>query len=72
MHALVGGLHLNGAWFEPVIGPTVAGLSAFAPQLVSGGHCTGWRAQNALVTGLPDAWVPSTSGTTHHLIRIST
>jgi metal-dependent hydrolase (beta-lactamase superfamily II) len=69
VHALVGGLHLNGPWFGPVIAPTVAALSELRPTLVSGGHCTGWRAQNALATAFPDAWVPSNSGTTHHLTR---
>ncbi|WP_232666618.1 MBL fold metallo-hydrolase [Pseudonocardia sp. TRM90224] len=67
LHALLGGLHLSGPAFEPVIGPTVTALSAFAPALVVPGHCTGWRAQHALARELPDAWVQSSSGTTHRL-----
>ncbi|MFJ8008198.1 MBL fold metallo-hydrolase [Streptomyces fagopyri] len=68
VHALLGGLHLSGPAFEPVIGPTVAALTALAPKLLAPGHCTGWRAQHTLAAALPEAWVPSSSGTTHHLV----
>jgi 7,8-dihydropterin-6-yl-methyl-4-(beta-D-ribofuranosyl)aminobenzene 5'-phosphate synthase len=67
LHALVGGLHLGGPAFEPVIAPTVAELTALAPDLVVPGHCTGWRAQHALAAALPDAWVPSSSGSCYRL-----
>jgi 7,8-dihydropterin-6-yl-methyl-4-(beta-D-ribofuranosyl)aminobenzene 5'-phosphate synthase len=68
LHGLVGGFHLSGPTFEPIIAPTVAALSQSAPHLVAPGHCTGWRAQHALAGAMPEAWVPSSSGTTHHLI----
>ena len=67
LHALVGGLHLSGPAFEPVIGPTLAALTELAPSLVVPGHCTGWRAQHALAAALPDAWVQGSSGTTYRL-----
>lgn len=65
LHALIGGLHLGGPAFEPVIGETVAALTAAAPDLIVPGHCTGWRAQHALAAALPDAWVQGSSGTTY-------
>jgi 7,8-dihydropterin-6-yl-methyl-4-(beta-D-ribofuranosyl)aminobenzene 5'-phosphate synthase len=67
LHGLIGGLHLSGPAFEPVIGPTVAALGELAPALVVPGHCTGWRAQHALAAALPDAWVQGSSGTTFRL-----
>jgi 7,8-dihydropterin-6-yl-methyl-4-(beta-D-ribofuranosyl)aminobenzene 5'-phosphate synthase len=67
LHALIGGLHLSGPAFEPIIPPTVAALTDLAPDLLVPGHCTGWRAQHVLAASLPDAWVPSSSGTTYHL-----
>lgn len=67
LHALVGGLHLSGPAFEPIIPPTVAALTDLAPDLLVPGHCTGWRAQHALAAALPDAWVQSSSGTTYEL-----
>ncbi len=63
LHALIGGLHLSGPAFEPVIPPTVAALTELDPELVMPGHCTGWRAQHTLAAALPEAWIPSGSGT---------
>ena len=67
LHALIGGLHLGGPLFEPVIPPTVAALTEYAPSLLVPGHCTGWRAQHALAAALPDAWVQSSSGSEYRL-----
>jgi 7,8-dihydropterin-6-yl-methyl-4-(beta-D-ribofuranosyl)aminobenzene 5'-phosphate synthase len=68
LHALVGGLHLGGPAFEPVIAPTVTALSALSPALLAPGHCTGWRAQHALAAALPESWVPSSTGSTYRLV----
>lgn len=65
--ALVGGFHLGGPAFEPVIGSTVDALTELAPKLIVPGHCTGWRAQHTLAAALPDAWVQTSVGTTHTL-----
>jgi len=63
--ALLGGLHLSGPAFEPVIRPTVQALTDLAPDLLVPGHCTGWRAQHALAAALPEAWVASSSGSSY-------
>jgi 7,8-dihydropterin-6-yl-methyl-4-(beta-D-ribofuranosyl)aminobenzene 5'-phosphate synthase len=65
--AVIGGFHLSGPAFEPVIAPTVAALTELAPALIVPGHCTGWRAQHTLAAALPDAWVQSSVGTTYTL-----
>ena len=67
LHALLGGLHLNGAFFAPSIGPTVQALTELAPDLLVPGHCTGWRAQHTLAGALPDSWVQGSSGTRYRL-----
>lgn len=67
LHALLGGLHLGGPAFEPIIGPTVSALTEMAPSLVVPGHCTGWRAQHALAAALPDSWVAGSSGSSFSL-----
>ena len=67
LHALIGGLHLTGPAFEPVIAPTVAALTALDPELVMPGHCTGWRAQHALAAALPDAWTAGSSGSSYRV-----
>jgi 7,8-dihydropterin-6-yl-methyl-4-(beta-D-ribofuranosyl)aminobenzene 5'-phosphate synthase len=65
--ALLGGLHLSGPAFEPVIPPTVDALTELAPEMVVPAHCTGWRAQHALAAALPDAWLPGSSGSTYRI-----
>ena len=65
--AVIGGFHLSGPAFEPVIAPTVAALTELAPGLIAPGHCTGWRAQHALAAALPQAWVQGSVGTTYTL-----
>lgn len=65
--ALIGGLHLGGPAFEPIIPPTVAALTELAPDLLVPGHCTGWRAQHALAAALPHAWTPGSSGSSYQI-----
>ncbi len=65
--AVIGGFHLSGPAFEPIIAPTVAALTELAPELIVPGHCTGWRAQHALAAALPRAWVQTSVGTTYTL-----
>ena len=65
--AVIGGFHLSGPAFEPIIAPTVAALTELAPTLIVPGHCTGWRAQHALERALPDAWVQTSVGTSYRI-----
>jgi 7,8-dihydropterin-6-yl-methyl-4-(beta-D-ribofuranosyl)aminobenzene 5'-phosphate synthase len=67
LHAVIGGFHLGGPAFEPVIAPTVRALTELAPAMIVPGHCTGWRAQHTLAAALPDAWVPSSVGSSYRL-----
>jgi 7,8-dihydropterin-6-yl-methyl-4-(beta-D-ribofuranosyl)aminobenzene 5'-phosphate synthase len=67
LHALLGGLHLSGPAFEPIIGPTVQALTDLRPQLLVPGHCTGWRAQHALAAALPEAFVAGSSGSSYRM-----
>jgi len=62
--AVVGGFHLSGPMFEPIIEPTVDALAELTPGLLVPAHCTGWRAVHRLATRVPDAFVMSTVGTT--------
>jgi 7,8-dihydropterin-6-yl-methyl-4-(beta-D-ribofuranosyl)aminobenzene 5'-phosphate synthase len=66
VHAFVGGMHLTGGLFEPIIPRTISELAAIGPDYVVPGHCTGWKAVNALVNTLPDAYVQSNTGARLH------
>ncbi len=67
VYAVVGGFHLTGALFEPLIAPTVAALQGLQPRYVMPGHCTGWAAIQRIAQTMPEAFIPSTVGTTLHL-----
>jgi 7,8-dihydropterin-6-yl-methyl-4-(beta-D-ribofuranosyl)aminobenzene 5'-phosphate synthase len=59
----VGGLHLTGGLFEPIIGETVAALAEMHVGVVMPAHCTGWQAVHALARTMPDAFVQPSIGT---------
>jgi 7,8-dihydropterin-6-yl-methyl-4-(beta-D-ribofuranosyl)aminobenzene 5'-phosphate synthase len=59
----VGGFHLTGAVFEPIIEPSVAAFADFGVERVVPGHCTGWKATHRLAQALPDAFVQPSVGT---------
>lgn len=63
VYAVIGGFHLSGALFEPIIPPTVAALQALQPALVVPAHCTGWKAVHAIARTLPHAFVQNSVGT---------
>ena len=67
LHALLGGFHLNGPAFEPIIEPTLKALADLAPDVIVPAHCTGWKAQLRLAESLPDAFIPNAVGTSFHL-----
>jgi 7,8-dihydropterin-6-yl-methyl-4-(beta-D-ribofuranosyl)aminobenzene 5'-phosphate synthase len=48
IHCVFGGLHLVGT-LESIIPDTVSALKEFAPTMIVPAHCTGFRAQNALL-----------------------
>ncbi|MBM4255435.1 MAG: MBL fold metallo-hydrolase [Deltaproteobacteria bacterium] len=63
IHAVIGGFHLSGPLFEPIIAPTVAALKEMNPALVVPAHCTGWKAVHAIARELPQAFVQNSVGT---------
>jgi 7,8-dihydropterin-6-yl-methyl-4-(beta-D-ribofuranosyl)aminobenzene 5'-phosphate synthase len=66
VHAFVGGLHLSGGIFEPIIPRTIAELAAIGPAIVVPGHCTGWKATHELARQLPQAYLQTSVGTRLH------
>jgi 7,8-dihydropterin-6-yl-methyl-4-(beta-D-ribofuranosyl)aminobenzene 5'-phosphate synthase len=62
--ALIGGFHLTGALFEPIIPQTVEALQQIKPEVIVPAHCTGWRATQRIAQMMPDAFTPNSVGTT--------
>jgi 7,8-dihydropterin-6-yl-methyl-4-(beta-D-ribofuranosyl)aminobenzene 5'-phosphate synthase len=67
VYAVLGGFHLTGGLFEPIIPQTVAALAAENPHVVVPAHCTGWKAHQALAAGLPAAFRPNSVGSRFEL-----
>jgi 7,8-dihydropterin-6-yl-methyl-4-(beta-D-ribofuranosyl)aminobenzene 5'-phosphate synthase len=65
--AIIGGFHLSGRMFEPIIEPTVKAFDELSPALLVPAHCTGWRAVHQLAARFPDAFVQGAVGTTVEL-----
>lgn len=64
VHAVVGGFHLGGPAFEPIIERTVAELRGIGPEVVMPMHCTGRRAMVRLEQEFGEAFVLSSVGST--------
>lgn len=62
--AVVGGFHLGGTLFEPLIGPTVEALVELDPGLVLPAHCTGLAAVRALADRMGERFVQNAVGST--------
>ncbi len=64
LYGFLGGLHLTGGLFEPIIHPTIEELVRMRPQVIVPGHCTGWKATHEIARRLPEGYVQSSVGTT--------
>jgi 7,8-dihydropterin-6-yl-methyl-4-(beta-D-ribofuranosyl)aminobenzene 5'-phosphate synthase len=67
VYAIVGGFHLGGPAFEPIIPETAEALAALDPGVLVPTHCTGYKAIHALYDRLPDAFHQSSVLTTFAL-----
>ena len=67
IHAVIGGFHLSGPVFEPILEPTVEALKEMNPRMIVPMHCTGWKAIQRFAEAFPDAFVLNSVGTTYTL-----
>ncbi len=64
VHAVMGGFHLGGPVFEPIIGATISALKQIAPEFVIPAHCTGRNAVLEFEKAFPENFILNMSGTT--------
>jgi 7,8-dihydropterin-6-yl-methyl-4-(beta-D-ribofuranosyl)aminobenzene 5'-phosphate synthase len=65
VHAVMGGFHLSGPAFEPIIGPTIDAMQRINPDYIVPMHCTGWTAINQFMEAMPKKCILNTVGTTY-------
>jgi 7,8-dihydropterin-6-yl-methyl-4-(beta-D-ribofuranosyl)aminobenzene 5'-phosphate synthase len=67
IYAVIGGFHLTGAIFEPIIPPTLQALQEIDPKVIVPQHCTGWKAILEIARQFPRAFIPTSVGTRYVL-----
>ncbi len=65
VHAVLGGFHLTGPLFEPIIEPTIAEMKKIGPDFVIPMHCTGWKAINRFAQEMPEQFILNDVGATY-------
>jgi 7,8-dihydropterin-6-yl-methyl-4-(beta-D-ribofuranosyl)aminobenzene 5'-phosphate synthase len=65
VHAVLGGFHLSGRLFEPIIGATIEEMKKINPDFVVPMHCTGWKAINQFAQEMPEQFILNAVGTTY-------
>lgn len=63
VHVIMGGFHLTGPAFEPIINDTVESIKQMDPDYVIPTHCTGRKAILAIEKAMPGQFLANMSGT---------
>jgi len=63
LYVVMGGFHLTGADFEPIIEPTTEALKVLNPEYVIPTHCTGRKAVMNIEKEMPEKFLLNMSGT---------
>ena len=62
VHTVLGGFHLSGPIFEPIIEETIKELKKMAPKILIPMHCTGWKAIQRFSDEFPSSFVLNSVG----------
>lgn len=65
IYAVMGGMHLSGGLFEPIISRTVGELEKLKPMYVVPCHCSGLKAVTEIAGKMPDAFIQNSVGTNY-------
>ena len=63
IHAVLGGFHLSGPLFEPIIEETIEELKRIDPKVLIPMHCTGWKAIQRFSEEFPSSFTLNSVGT---------
>jgi 7,8-dihydropterin-6-yl-methyl-4-(beta-D-ribofuranosyl)aminobenzene 5'-phosphate synthase len=62
VHAVLGGFHLTGPFFEKIHEETIEALKKISPEVVMPMHCTGWKATQRFAQEFPSSFVLNSVG----------
>jgi 7,8-dihydropterin-6-yl-methyl-4-(beta-D-ribofuranosyl)aminobenzene 5'-phosphate synthase len=63
IYAVLGGMHLTGGLFEPIIPRTIDELERLRSKFIIPCHCSGLKATNEIAKKMPDAFIQNSVGT---------
>jgi 7,8-dihydropterin-6-yl-methyl-4-(beta-D-ribofuranosyl)aminobenzene 5'-phosphate synthase len=63
VYGVLGGFHLSGPIFEPIIEETIREFKKMDPQLITPMHCTGWNAIKRFSEEFPSSFALNSVGT---------
>jgi 7,8-dihydropterin-6-yl-methyl-4-(beta-D-ribofuranosyl)aminobenzene 5'-phosphate synthase len=63
--AVLGGMHLSGGLFEPIIPTTVQELEKLKPKFIVPCHCSGLKAMTEISRKMPSAFIQNSVGTNY-------
>jgi 7,8-dihydropterin-6-yl-methyl-4-(beta-D-ribofuranosyl)aminobenzene 5'-phosphate synthase len=62
VYGVLGGFHLSGPAFEPIVGKTIEALREMNPSVMVPMHCTGWNTINRLFEAFPSEMILNSVG----------
>lgn len=65
IYAVIGGLHLTGGIFEPIIPRTIDEIEKLNPRFLIPCHCSGLMAVSEIARNMPDAFIQNSVGTNY-------
>jgi len=68
IHAVLGGFHLAGPFFEQIIKDTIVELKKMSPEIIVPMHCTGWKAIQQFSQEFPSSFLLNSVGSKFTLL----
>ncbi|MGI0048656.1 MAG: MBL fold metallo-hydrolase, partial [Nitrososphaera sp.] len=65
IYAVIGGMHLTGGLFEPIIPRTIDELEKLTPRVAVPCHCSGLKAMTEIAKKMPEAFIQNSVGTNY-------
>ncbi len=62
IHAVFGGFHLSGSFFEKILEKTIKEFDKINPEILVPMHCTGWKATKQFYDHFPDSFILNSVG----------
>jgi 7,8-dihydropterin-6-yl-methyl-4-(beta-D-ribofuranosyl)aminobenzene 5'-phosphate synthase len=67
IYCVIGGMHLSGGLFEPIIPRTIEELEKLKPRYAVPCHCSGLKAMTEIARKMPAAFIQNSVGTSYIL-----